>query len=166
MIRAFLAALALVIPAAAAAQDGPSEVQRVVACRTIADDTERLACYDREAGALSELVESDEVVVVSKEQAQAAQREVFGFSTPNFAGLLGDEDKVKDVEFSIKRAQYNAYDKLLVEAEDGSVWLQIDDRRIGSTPKSGTVVTVRRATLGSFEMEIKGRRSFKVRRLR
>lgn len=167
MIRAIFPVIAMLIPAAAIAQDAaPTEVQRVVACRTIADDAERLACYDREAAALDAAIETDEVVVVSKEQAEAAQRELFGFSTPNFAGLLGDEDKIEEISFEIRRAQYNSFDKLIVEAEDGSVWVQIDDRRIGSTPKSGTSVTVAKATLGSFEMKIEGRRAFKVRRLR
>ncbi|NNC48410.1 MAG: hypothetical protein HKO13_08290 [Sphingomonas sp.] len=167
MIRAIFSIALLATPGAAIAQDAaPTEVQRVVACRTITDDAERLACFDREAAALDAAIETDEVVVVSKEQAEAAQRELFGFSTPNFAGLLGDEDKLNEVEFTISRAQFNAYEKLLVESEDGSVWLQIDDRSVGSKPKAGTKVTVSKGTLGSYDLKIEGRRSFKARRLR
>lgn len=167
MIRAFIASFAFLVPAAAHAQDSATEqVQRVVACRGIADDAERLACYDREAGVLGEAIETDEVVIVSKEQAKAAQRDLFGFSTPNFAGLLGKDEEVDEIELTIRRAQYNNFDKLVIEGEDGSVWLQIDDRRVGSAPKSGTEVLVERATLGSFELKIPGRRSMKVRRLR
>lgn len=166
MIRpvAFLIAIGLATPAWA--QVGPSEVQRVVACRTIADDSERLACYDRESEALGDAIESDEVVVVSREQALAARKELFGFSTPNFAGLLGDDDKLKKIDVEVASASINGLGDLVVVTKDGSVWRQIDDRQIGSLPKAGTAATVEKAALGSYEMKIEGRRSIKVRRLR
>ncbi|WP_260482773.1 hypothetical protein [Sphingomicrobium flavum] len=165
MIRftAFVIAVGLAAPAAA--QGAPSEVQRVVACRTIAEDAERLACYDRESAALGSAIESDQVVVVSREQAVAARRELFGFSSPNFAGLLGDEDKLKSINVEIASASFNGLGELVLVMKDRSAWRQIDDRRIGSLPKAGTAATVEKATLGSFELKIDGRRSIKVRRI-
>lgn len=166
MIRpaAFVIAMALAAPAAA--QNAPTEVQRVVACRTIADDAERLVCYDRESAALGDAIESDQVVVVSREQAMEARRELFGFSTPNFAGLLGDEDKLRQIDVEVASASFNGLGDLVITMKDGSVWRQIDDRQFGSLPKSGTGANVKKAALGSYELKIEGRRSIKVRRLR
>ncbi|MBB3764578.1 hypothetical protein [Sphingomicrobium lutaoense] len=167
MIRPFaplIIASLLAVPAAA--QSDGSKVQRVVACRTIADDAERLVCYDRESAALGAALESDEVVVVSREQAVEARRELFGFSSPNFAGLLGDEDNLDKVEVEVASAQMSGHGDLVVAMKDGSVWRQIDDRQMGRLPKAGTSATIEKAMMGSYEMKIDGRRSIKVRRIR
>lgn len=158
--------LAGLAAAPGAAQDKGSEVQRVVACRAIAQDAERLACYDRESAALGAALESDAVVVVSREQAIEARRELFGFSTPNFAGLLGDEDKLEGIEVEVASAQMSGLGDLVVTMKDGSVWHQIDDRQMGRLPKAGTSATIEKAALGSYELKLDGRRSIKVRRIR
>lgn len=70
---------------AAAAQSDP--LQPILACRQIADDAERLACFDSAAGALSGEEEAGEIVVVRREQIEQAERESFGFSIPGVSGL-------------------------------------------------------------------------------
>ena len=85
MIRsAFTAiiALALAAPAAAAADEPPAAIKALAACRAITDNAQRLACYDREAGALVQSVESKETVVLDKQAVRNTKRSLFGFSLP------------------------------------------------------------------------------------
>ena len=44
----------------------PQSMQQLIACRSIADSAQRLACYDRQATIVSEALASRELVVIDK----------------------------------------------------------------------------------------------------
>ncbi len=61
---------------------------RLVACRTMADTSARLACYDVAAAALDAAERQGDVVVVDRNQISTARRENFGFSLPSLPNLF------------------------------------------------------------------------------
>src|SRR5829696_6614014 len=88
------AALALLATTAADARKPiqtatPANVQKLLACRSITDSAQRLACYDRESVGVSQAIASRDLVMIDRARATAAKRSLFGFSIPDFGGLLG-----------------------------------------------------------------------------
>ncbi|MGB3471512.1 MAG: hypothetical protein WBA51_11880, partial [Erythrobacter sp.] len=75
-------------------------------CTSIADNTERLACFDREVGALVGASGKGEVKVVQTDDITDARRRLFGFSLPNI-GLFGDsdEEEVKDLRSTVTKVR-------------------------------------------------------------
>jgi hypothetical protein len=144
----------------------PQSMQQLIACRTIADSAQRLACYDREAAAVDKALASRELVVIDKARATAAKRSLFGFSIPNFGGLFGGgENDVKQIESTIVTVGHNAEGGWLLKLADGSVWTQVDDAELGLPPERGEKVTVSRGTLGSFYIQLGKYPGFKVKRI-
>src|SRR5437773_11749766 len=96
MRKALIASGALVLFVSSGAQaraipntGTPQSVQQLIGCRSITDSAQRLACYDRQAEAVSKALASKELVVIDKARANAAKRSLFGFSIPDFGGLFG-----------------------------------------------------------------------------
>lgn len=168
------AVLALAAPAVAAAQARTGEAPRaaqleaVAACRTIADSTQRLACFDAAAAQLVEAEQSGEVVVVSRAQAQAARRQAFGFSLPSLSifDRTGRPEEVDRLTAEVDRAYQNANAKWVVVLTDGAVWEQIDNESLLKKPKAGSKAEIRRAALGSFFMNLDGQRAVRARRVK
>src|SRR3954454_4216543 len=86
----------------------PLAVQQVIACRSIPDSAQRLACYDRQSDALNQAIAKKDVVVIDKARATATRRSLFGFSIPDFGGLFGGAgDDIKKIETTVVTAGYN-----------------------------------------------------------
>ena len=81
--------LALAAPYPAAAQDADYLAQ-LKACRAIADEAERLACYDAKVGAIVSASDAGDVKVVSREEVRKTRRQLFGITMPDIAILRGD----------------------------------------------------------------------------
>lgn len=144
----------------------PAQVQRLMACRTIASTQDRLACFDRETNAMQQAIASKNLVFVDREKVRAASRSVFGFSVPNFGGLFGSgEDEVKQIESTVTRSGRNADGGWVFYLADGSVWSQTDDWPLGLPPERGDKVVVSRGLLGSFRLRLNKQPEIKVRRI-
>src|SRR4051812_12102342 len=77
----------------------PPAIQQLIACRSIPDSAQRLACYDRQSDALNQAIAKKDVVVIDKARATATRRSLFGFSIPDFGGLFGGAgDDIKKIE--------------------------------------------------------------------
>ena len=152
-------------PAARKVQTGtPAQVQRLMACRSIAAADQRLACYDREAAAMQQAITNQDLFMVDKERARAAGRSLFGFSIPNFGGLFGSNDEISQIDGTIKSAGHNSDGGWLITLDDGSVWTQTDDWP-GLDARPGRKVVVKRGVLGSFWLSIPGQNGIKVKRV-
>lgn len=144
----------------------PAQVQRLMACRTIAAAQDRLACFDRETGAMQQAIASKDLVFVDREKVRAASRSLFGFSIPNFGGLFGgNEDQVKQIESTVTRSGRNADGGWVFYLADGSVWSQTDDWPLGLPPERGDKVVVSRGLLGSFRLRLNKQPEIKVKRI-
>jgi hypothetical protein len=142
----------------------PSSVQSLLACRSIADSAQRLACYDRTTGPVAQAIERKDLVLIDKERASAAKRSLFGFSVPDFAGLLGGGD-VKEIQSTVSGITNNLDGGWTIKLADASVWTQTDDTPVALPPRRGDKVIVRRGTLGSYFLRLGSQPGFKVRRI-
>ncbi len=144
----------------------PAQVQRLLACRAVADSPQRLACFDRETAGIDQAIARKDLVLVDRERASAARRSLFGFSLPSFVGLLGgDEDSVKQIESTVASARRNVEGGWTVKLADGSTWSQTDDTPLALAPRQGDKVLVRRRALGNFTLAVNKQPGVKVRRI-
>ena len=144
----------------------PQSVQQLIACRSIADSAQRLACYDRQSDALSTAIAKKEVVVIDKARATATKRSLFGFSIPDFGGLFGGAgDDVKEIASTITRVAQDPYGAWVVTLADGSTWAQQDDAPLGLGPEKGDKAVVHRGSFGAFFLRVNGQPGIRVKRI-
>ena len=170
-----MVALSLAPAAALAAQapklpDRAGLVKALSDCRAITDPTERLACYDKAAAALDEAQTKGDVVVVDRQQVREVKRQAFGFKLDalsifnNKGGATKEEAGDEAITATAKSAYRNANGKLVVTLDTGAVWRQIDDETLSRDPHEGSQIRIRRATLGSFMMNVDGQPGIRVHR--
>ncbi len=175
MVLAKRAGLSVVLAAvlglagAARAQEAPAGaalVQRLTDCRRLPADAARLACFDAATAALAQAEAKGDIVVVDRAQAQAVQRQAFGFALPSLS--LFDRGaspaKIDNVAGKVAQARTDAAGKWVVKLEDGGTWVQIDSETVMRPLRPGMDVRISRAALGSFQMSVGGQRAFRARR--
>ena len=144
----------------------PQQVKSLLACRALADSAQRLACFDRETAGIDKALATKDLVVVDREEANAARRSLFGFSMPSFGGLFGgDDDQVKQLDSTVSKIGRNPEGGWTLTLADGSVWTQTDDAMIVLAPRNGDKVLVRRRALGSYTLSVRGQPGVKVKRI-
>jgi hypothetical protein len=161
-------AWALACPSAQAAPPAPraEAFQAVLDCRGVTDAARRLACYDAAAGRMETAASKGEIVVVDQAKAREARTQAFGLSVPSLdfitRGLkANDVDRVEGVVSAVSR---DASGRWIMELADGAVWRQISDEVLGRDPKPGTKVSIRKAMVGSFMMNVDGQAGIRVHR--
>lgn len=144
----------------------PAAVQSLLSCRSIADSTLRLACYDKAAQDFAEAVTKREVVVIDKARANEARRSLFGFSIPNFGALLGGGgDEINQIQSTVQGAVENGDGSFTITLADGSTWMQTDSTPVALPPRRGDKVVVKRGTLGSYFLKLGSQPGFKAKRI-
>lgn len=145
----------------------PAQIQELYACRDLADPGERLACFDREVGELAAAAAAREIAFTDKETVKKTKRGLFGFSLPDL-GIFGgdDEDRIDHVETTVVSASDAGYGRYRIEMEDGSVWVQTDDKIMPLRPRPGQKIEIKAGTLGTYFLSLEGRPSVRVRRER
>jgi hypothetical protein len=144
----------------------PQSIQQLIACRSITDAAQRLACYDRQAAVVEKGVATKELVVIDKARATAAKRSLFGFSIPDFGGLFGGGDSdVKEIASTVTKVSQDPYGAWIVTLADGSTWYQQDDAPLGLPPEKGNKVVVHRGSFGAFYLRVAGQPGIKVKRI-
>lgn len=146
----------------------PKQIQELYACRDVADAAARLACFDREVGELQAADAGSEIRFADKETVKKTRRGLFGFDLPDF-GLFGgddDEDKIKSVETTVAAVSNTSDGGYRIEMADGSVWAQIDNKRMPLAPRTGQKIVIKSASFGTYFLSLEGRASIRVRRER
>lgn len=159
-------AAALLLAPAAQAQEAPALVQALRNCRGLTDNAARLACYDAAAGRFDQAERTGEVVVVDRAQARAARKQAFGFNLPSLSIFDRGEPKeaIDRAGFTIARPSQDAAGKWVLRTQDGQVWRQTDSERLVPSPRAGSKMEVRRATMGGFFAVVDGQRPIRVTR--
>lgn len=168
----FIIALALVASPTWAKDDKLTEArppifEELVNCRTIADPTERLSCYDAKVAAMDEAEKKDELVLADKESMKEARRGLFGFSIPKLKifGNDGKEDEKFELVAKIDSAYQASPGKWTILLDDGARWVQIDSQVMRKNPERGMEIKIREAAMGSYFANINGQRAIRMRRV-
>lgn len=145
----------------------PPIFEELVNCRTIADPTERLSCYDAKVAAMDEAEKKDELVLADKESMKEARRGLFGFSIPKLKifGNDGKEDEKFELVAKIDSAYQASPGKWTILLDDGARWVQIDSQVMRKNPERGNEIKIREAAMGSYFANINGQRAIRMRRV-
>lgn len=168
MPATIMMAVALAATQAAAPAGGAGEglLSQLRNCRQLADPTAKIACYDAAVAAFDSAVAEKKVVVLDREDVRETRRSLFGFNLPKlplFGGGDGDKEE-EEVVSRISAVRSLGYGKWRIRIETGAVWQTIEAPRIDIPPEIGDEVRIRRAAMGSYFMNIKGRRAVKATR--
>lgn len=178
-MRIILASLAFIaLTGSVAAQEQqttPDALGRVYACRSIADEAQRLACYDGAVGELQTAQNAGNLVAVDRQRAQEVDREAFGFQLPSLSRIFGNTssaanpsapqfERVDNIQMQIAGVTSRRNMPSTFRMSNGQVWVQIDDENARNVREGGTV-TIERATMGSYLMHVEaGGPAIRVRR--
>jgi hypothetical protein len=165
-----LAGLVCTVPASSktqplAAAPPPKIFQDMVQCRAIADNAQRLACFDRSVGALATAQANRDLYIADKDAVREARRGLFGLSLPKLR-IFGDEDMEKDVDHidAVIAAASAGQKGYVFTLADGARWAQTDGAYMDK-PKAGATIRIRRAALGSYFGSISGKPGFRIERI-
>jgi hypothetical protein len=149
------------------AQSRPPVFEELVNCRSIADPTARLACYDTKVAAIDEAEKKDELVLADKSAMKEARRGLFGFSIPKLKIFGNDskEDEKFELVAKIDSAYQASYGKWTIVLDDGARWVQIDTQVLRKDPARGQEIKIRAAAMGSYFANIEGQRAIRMRRV-
>ena len=140
----------------------------LLACRAVAESTDRLACFDRTSAALEAAERQGEVTVLDRAQVQETRTRLFGLELTdlNIFGRSGQAEAIDSIETTLVSARRAPAGEWVFVLADGSTWRQIDSERLTATPTPGSVVRVRQGAVGSFLISVNNSRSLRARRQR
>ena len=151
----------------AMAQDA-DYLEDLKACRTIAEEDKRLACYDAKVGAMVSASEAGDVKIVDREDVRRTRRQLFGFSVPALDILEGDEADKQSSELlqtTITSARAVGRKGWRFTTAEGAVW-EITTAPSRLAPiKAGDSVEFKKASLGFFFIRINGQMGVKGKRV-
>jgi hypothetical protein len=164
---AFAGSAVAAAPKADPVQPAPPGFTRLIACQSIRDNVQRLACYDREVASVGTANARGDLVVMDREQVRKTRRSLFGLSLPDlgvFGGgeLPGDADTLQT---TIRGAKEGPDGKWWFNLAEGGSWVQLDSRDFIVDPAPGQPVRIRRGSLGSYMMNVNKQTAIKVHRV-
>lgn len=166
-----IALLAVGIASPALAQDRERQprapqFQSLMACRQIADQGARLACFDAQAAAIDAAEARSDIVVVDRQQLRSTRRSLFGLALPRIPFLDDDRTELpKEYEATIRSVSVTRDGKLTFDLGDAT-WRTTEVSTYQSEPRAGEKVKIRRGPLGSFKLSVEGRPAMRALRVR
>ena len=173
---AALAGLALVWCGStpAAAQSRSPGAAAVLACRTLADPAQQLACFRKASDTLAaeQPTKAQQSAAIGPETAAPApEKRPFGAPKPRPVRTARAKPKAKvDGEDSLTVKVLSFADRgdgrVIFTFDDGSTWVQTQsDESIAGSLRVGDTVTLRRGLLSGFILDIPGRSFIRVARV-
>lgn len=135
-------------------------------CRTIADDTQRLACFDSAAASLSAAVDSKQILVIEEQEVKRTKKSLFGFSLPDlsiFGGSGNDSEEDKTLVTTIKDVGGAGGGRWNIAIPEGAVWQTTETMPIA--PAVGDEVTIQVGMMGGYFLKVRNRRSVRAKRI-
>lgn len=169
-LLALLVFLAAAVPVAAAprAKDAATGViAELTACKTVADNTARLACFDTATAKLAEATAKGDVKVIDREDIRATRRSLFGFVLPKVAFFKGDDtaaDTPTEIDTTIRSVGPSEFGKFTLTMDDGAVWRTTEP--LPRDPRAGMPVHLKQGALGNYFMRVGSMRSVTAQRVR
>jgi len=168
------AGTAMAQPAPAQGAQSPEALAKVYACATLTEPDKRLACFDAAVAGLRTAENTGEFAAVDANRVREIERESFGFSLPSLPrlGLPGTRRADGTVVTEAPSVQTMKIVRLgrldgnpTFTMDNGQVWAVIvaQENRLA---RPGAVVTVRKASLGSYLLSVEaGGSALRVRRV-
>ncbi|WP_271439194.1 hypothetical protein [Pontixanthobacter luteolus] len=160
------ACLGIAVPASAQdEQQRPEVFTKVLECRQLTDDAERLACFDSSVDAMASAEEANDLLLADREQVRETKRGLFGLTLPKiklFDGG-GDDDEVSEIESTVVSVSQGR-SGFVFTLEDGAVWYQTDNNYL--RPDPGDKITIKKAAFTSYKASLNGGPSFRIKRSR
>lgn len=138
---------------------GAPQVTAIDRCRAIADQAQRLACYDAAAQALVNATNSGEVAVVNRGEVRKARESLFGYDAPKIPFFSGDtsmNEERNELQSTITEVKklYNGYYRVVIA--DNAIWQTADTNVSFDPPQPGQKITIVRGMLGNYWLRING----------
>ncbi|AHE56875.1 hypothetical protein [Sphingomonas sanxanigenens] len=148
----------------------PAAFQSLIDCRTLQEDSARLACYDKQVFALATARENRDVVIVDREQIRKTRRSLFGLTLPQLDIFGGGKDAEQEEEAFVQiettiAAASQRDGHWTITLEDGARWRQTDTRAMARDPARGMAIKIRRAAMGSFLANVGNQTAIRVMRI-
>lgn len=137
-------------------------------CRRLSDDSERLACFDRQVAALVAASEAGDVRLVDREDVRRTRRQLFGFSVPDVGILEGDEkdrEATDTLTTTITSVRYRPRRRAEFTTAEGARWEIFKVPRRLADIEPGDEVEFKKASLGTFFIRINGQMGVKGKRI-
>jgi hypothetical protein len=137
-------------------------------CASIADDSQRLACYDEAFGRPRVVAASSPAAAPAAKVVVTDPVEEFGLSEA--AKRARDPEKAKEtmpeqISARVTKVGNRPTGELVVTLESGQVWVQIETVSKAKV-KPGDTVTIKKGALGSYLLVAPNRVATTVRRVR
>jgi len=146
----------------------PELFSKLIDCRAIADNGQRLACYDQSVGAIEAAEAKKDLVVLDRKEIRETKKSLFGFTLPKIALFTGDKDDEKDdiseIASTVESARMvNGGNWSLRLANDAGTWET--NSGVGVAPEPGDKVRIRKAMMGSYLGQVGMNRGVRFRRV-
>lgn len=140
------------------------------ACRALASESERLACYDAKVDVLLGAEDAGDVRVIDREEARKTRRQLFGLPMPDIRIFKADaKDEATEssdlFETTIASARQFGQGSWRLTTAEGAVWEINNPPRRLAPIKEGDKVVFKKATLGYYFVRINGQLGVKGRRV-
>lgn len=144
-----------------------STLDALKTCQIIADDGERLACFDAAVGTIVTAVNTGDIRVVDREEARETRRSLFGFSLPDLGIFGGDDDEEEDelFETTITSARYLSSKTVRFTTAEGAVWEMKNLPRRLRKIESGDTAIFKEASLNTYFVRINGQMGVRGQRI-
>jgi len=152
---------------AAARGDAAGLIGELTACKAVADNTARLACYDAATAKLAEATAKGEVKIIDREEIRQTRRSLFGFELPKIALFKGDDsaaDTPSEIDTTLKAVGPSEYGKFTLTMADGAVWRTTEP--LPRDPRVGMAVHIKRGALGNYFIRVGEMRGVPAQRIR
>ncbi len=164
--------LLILASATTAAAAGPESktgaLETITACRAIGEADRRLACYDKAAADLATADAAGDIVVLDRQKVESVRREAFGFNLPKLSLFAAKDEEAKPldrIEGIAKQAYRKSGGAWVIVLEGGAKWEQVDQEPVARDPKPGSKIAIRKASMGSFFINIDGQRAIRAQRV-
>lgn len=143
--------------------DATESLQTLLSCSRVADNDERLDCFDKAAEAVEKARMAGDLLVADRDELAAQRKADFGGASDR--GPFPGAPEVNEVSFILQSVRKTSGGLFILVMEDGSVWQQTESA-ILRIPRPGAKVLVESGALGSFRASINGGKIFRVKRIR
>ncbi|MDB5702156.1 MAG: hypothetical protein JWL66_2355 [Sphingomonadales bacterium] len=157
-LRIAIVALAISGTAHANAENSAS-LQAINSCRSIANPSERLLCYDKAADKLKLAEVAGDIVVIDREQIRKTRKGLFGFNIPRIPFLSSNGDdraqQAQDAQLEtiITARRSLGYNLWRLTLAEGGTW-ETTDANVHLDPTVGSKIVIKRGILGNYVAKI------------